>query len=200
MIHRSLGTETKAAVLLAALSLATAVPAGSGQPLGYEDTAKLAALADDPRLSAEDNFAFELGRAVVDRGSGASSTYIVTATQDYRSKTTGGKVRLSVLEKEAGGTMTHLLTINAGKFKTVAQLTGTLADIFREDLAVPAADQEIGKIGDLGHGGEIRFFAESNEALRYDWAAPGEPVHSTRFKRADIQVFLGILTHPKAGA
>ena len=109
----------------------------------------------------------------------------MTATQDYRSKTTGGKVRLSVLEKEAGGTMTHLLTINAGKFKTVAQLTATLADIFRKDLDVPAANQEIGKIGDLGHGGEIRFVAESNDTLRYDWAAPGEPVHSTRWHQAN---------------
>ena len=194
MIHRSLGTETKAAVLLVALALAIAAPAGSGQPLGNEDTAKLGALADDPQ------FTFLLGQAVVERGGGASSTYIVTATQDDRSKTTGGKVRLSVLEKEAGGTMTHLLTINAGKFKTVAQLTGILVDIFRKDLAVAAANQEIGKIGDLGHGGEIRFFAESNDVLRYDWAAPGEPVHSTRFKRADIQAFLGILTRPKAGA
>ena len=198
MIHRSISPGRKAAAVLASFSLALAAPRAGAQ--FASPTAAPAAPASSAEPVPEDRFAFELGRAVVDRGGGASSTYIVTATQDYRSKTTGGKVRLSVLETGAGGTMTHLLTINAGKFKTVSQLTGTLADIFRKDLAVPAANQEIGKIGDLGHGGEIRFVAESNDTLRYDWAAPGEPVHSTRFKRTDIQVFLGILTHPKTGA
>ena len=191
----SLVRGRQAAAVLTSCSLALAASRAEAQFTTQPAAPAAATAAPVP----EDSFPFELGRAVVDRSGGASSTYTVTATQDYRSKMIGGKVRLSVLEKEAGGTTTHLLTINTGKFKTVAQLTGTLADIFRKDLDVPAANQEIGKIGDLGHGGEIRFVAESNDTLRYDWAAPGEPVHSTRFKRNDIQVFLGILTHPKAG-
>ena len=199
MIQQTLLSGAKAVILFAAFSLAVAASAADAEPQSAEELAKHPELANSPALAPDDNFAFELGRAVVDRGGGASSTYTVAATQDYRSKTTGGKVRLTVLEKNPGGTMTHLLTINTGKYKTVAQLTGTLADIFRKDLDVPAANQEIGKVGDLAHGGEIRFVAESNDVLRYDWTAPGEPVHSTRFKRTDIQVFLGILTHPKAG-
>ena len=192
MIHRNLSRGKQAAAVLAAFALTLAAGQVSAQ---FNPPATAPAAAPVP----EDVFGFGLGRAVVDHGDGTSSAYTVDATQDYRSKLTGGKVRLSVVEKGAGGTMTHLLTINTGKYKTVAQLIQTLVDIFRRDLAAPAANQEIGKIGDLGHGGEIRFVAESSDVLRYDWSAPGEPVHSIRLKRGDIQVFLGILTHPKAG-
>ena len=192
MIHPNLWGGKRTAAVFASFILALA-----GGQVFAQSTPPPAAPAAAPVV--EDTFDFELGRAVVDHGDGTSSLYTVDATRDYRSKQTGGKVRLTVVEKGAGGTMTHLLTVNTGKYKTVAQLTATLADIFRKDLDVPAANQEIGKIGDLGHGGEIRFVAESTDVLRYDWAAPGEPVHSIRLKRRDIQVFLGILTHPKAG-
>ncbi len=144
-------------------------------------------------------FSYELGRATADGDGGAGSTYTVASTVEYSSKQTGAKLRLMVVEKGGAGTMTHLLTVNTGKYKTVAQLTETLAGIFRKYLADAPANQEIGKIGDINHGGEIRFVAESREKLRYDWQAPGEPTHSTQFKRNDIQVFLGILMHPKVG-
>lgn len=150
-----------------------------------------------PAPAAEVVYAFDLGRAVVDHQDDASSVYSVAATQDLRSKSTGGKVRLLVVEKGAGGSMSHLLTINTGKYKTVAQLTTFLAEVFRRYLAVPAANQELGKVGDLAHGGEMHFIAESTDVFRYDWLTPGEPLHSTRLKRNDIQVFLGILTHLK---
>ena len=192
MIHPDLARGRQAAAILASFVLALAAGRASAQ---FTAPSTAPAAAPVP----EDTFDFELGRAVVDHSDGTRSLYTVDATRDYRSKQTGGKVRLTVVEKGAGGTMTHLLTVNTGRYKTVAQLTATLADIFRKDLDVPAANQEIGKIGDLGHGGEIRFVAESTDVLRYDWVAPGEPVHSIRLKRRDIQVFLGILTHPKAG-
>ena len=196
MIPHHLSRGKQAAAILASWVLALAARSASAQFVS-PSTAPAAAPATAP--AAEDVFGFELGRAVVDHGDGTRSLYTVDATQEYRSKLTGGKVRLTVVEKGAGGTTTHLLTINTGKYKTVAQLTATLADIFRRDLDTPAANQEIGKIGDLGHGGEIRFFAESTELLRYEWATSGEPVRSIHLKRGDIQVFLGILTHPKAG-
>ena len=195
MIPHQIARGKPAAAVLAGFVLGLAAGQASAQfvPPSTTPAAPVAAPV------AEDVFGFELGRAVVDHGDGTRSVYTVDATQDYRSKQIGGKVRLKVVEKTAGGTTTHLLTINTGKYKTVAQLTATLADIFRRDLDVPAANQEIGKIGDLGHGGEIRFFAEAPDVLRYEWAAPGDPVHVIRLKRGDIQIFLGILTHPGAG-
>ena len=185
----------KPAAVLAAFVLGLAAGQASAQfvPPSTAPASPVAAPA------AADVFGFELGRAVVEHDDATRSLYTVDATQDYRSKLTGGRVQLKVVEKAASDTVTHLLTINTGKYKTVAQLTATLADIFRRDLDVPAANQEIGKIGDLGHGGEIRFFAEAPDVLRYEWVAPGEPVHAIRLKRGDIQVFLGILTHPGAG-
>ena len=197
MIHRSFPRGKTSAAVLTSLSLALLASQVSAQ--FTPPTASPAARADAAAPVAEAAFDFSLGRAVVDREGGASSTYAVDATREYGSKATGGKVRLTVVEKDAGGSTTHVLTVNTGKYKTVAQLTGILADIFRKDLEVLAANQEIGKIGDLDHGGEIRFVAESTGIMRYDWQTPGEPVHSTRFKRTDVQVFLGILTHPKAG-
>ena len=192
MIPRHLPRGTEAVAVLVSFVITLAAGQVSAQ---FNPPAAATAAAPVPG----DVFGFELGRALVDHGDGTSSSYTVDATQDYRSKLTGGKVRLTVVEKGAGGTMTHLLTINTGKYKTVAQLTQTLVDIFHKDLDAPAANQEIGKIGDLGHGGEIRFFAEPPDVLRYDWAVPGEPLHSIRLKRGDVQVFLGVLTHPKAG-
>ena len=192
MIPHHLSRGKEAVAVLASFVLALAAGQASAQ---FNPPAAAPAAAAVPA----DSFAFELGRRPVDHGDGTSSSYTVDATQDYHSKLAGGKVRLTVVEKGAGGTMTHLLTINTGKYKTVAQLTQTLVDIFRKDLDAPAANQEIGKIGDLGHGGEIRFFAEPPDVLRYDWAAPGEPVHSIRLKRGDVEVFLGILAPLKAG-
>ena len=199
MIHRSLPTGKKAVAVLASFSLALLAARARAQFTSPPAAPAGALGAAAPVPVTPDAFGFELGQAVVDRGGGTSSLYTVAATQDYRSKTTGGKVQLTVVERDGRGTMTHLLTVNTGNYKTVAQLTAMLADIFRKDLDVPAANQEIGKIGDLNHGGEIRFVAESNDTLRYDWMTPGEPPHSTRFKRNDIQVFLGMRTHPKAG-
>ncbi len=139
---------------------------------------------------AED-LSFPVGRSVVE-----SATYTVAATADYASKQKGAKLRFTAVETNDAGKNTHVLTVNTGKHKTVAQLGDTLAGIFRQYLAAAPANQEIGKIGDLNHGGEVRFYAESQESLRYEWEAPGQPAQSTHFKRGDIQAFLGILTHP----
>ena len=181
-------------VVLAALGLSLASASASAQFVRPS-----APPAEAAAPTPEAVFPFEIGRAVVDHDKGASSIYTVEATQDYRSKATGTKVRLSVLEKTAGGTQTHMLTINTGKYRTVAQLVASVADIFRKYLDNSTPVQEIGKIGDLAHGGEIRFVAEPQGFLRYSWLTPGEPTQSTRFKAADIQILLGLLTHPKAG-
>ena len=196
MNRRSLSAKTPIAALVAA-NLCLSASAVFAQAAATSDAPAATAVAVNP--SVEETFGFELGRATVDRDAASGSTYTVTATQDSRSKQTGAKIRLTVRDKDATGSSTHLLTLNTGKYKTVAQMTGLLADIFRKYLAVEPANQEIGKIGDINHGGEIRFYAASRAALRYDWLTPGEPVHSTNFKRADIQIFLGILAHPKPG-
>ena len=180
-------------IIFASLGLSL-VPATASAQFVRPSTAPAEAVAPTP----EAVFSFEIGRAVVDHDNGASSIYAVEATQNYRSKTTGAKVRLSVVEKSAGGTQTHVLTINTGKYKTVAQLVETVADIFRKYLNGVTPVQEIGKIGDVAHGGEIHFVAEPQGFLRYSWLTPGEPTQSTRLKATDVQVLLGILTHPKA--
>ena len=56
------------------------------------------------------------------------------------------------------------------------------------------ANQELGKIGDLSQGGEVRFVAESTDDLRLDNLRPNEPAHSSHYRRADIEAFLTALT------
>ena len=154
-----------------------------------------AAPAEPPAASTAattDSFDYTIGNRAVE---GAVSTvHTVQSTQPYNSPNKSAKIRFTVRESDAKGTMTHLLTVNTGKYKTVSQMSATLADIFRKFLSAAPTGQEIGKIGDVRYGGEIRFFAESRDVLRYEWVVPGQAPQAIRFGRNDIQTFLDLLT------
>lgn len=151
-------------------------------PAGTEAPAALAPL---------DVFAFEIGHAAR-----AGAVYTVEATQPATSKLTGQKVRLKIVESVGLDRTTRYFTLATGKHKTVAQLNAVVTEIFRRFLATPppAANAELGKIGDLRYGGEVRFVVESPDSLRFDNLAPNEPPRPSHYSRADIEALLIALT------
>ena len=140
------------------------------------------------------SFGYELGH-VSEIEAGTESVFSLRATQPSGSKLTGQKVRLIVEDRSAQGTKTRLLSLNTGKHKTVDQFCAGLRDIFRkyQTLGSNATGQEIGKVGDIKYGGEIRFVAESPEHLRYDMQTDGEENHSTQFSRSDVSMIVALL-------
>ena len=146
-------------------------------------------------------FSFQLARIVQD-ANGVHSVYVLRATQPADSKLMSQKIRLTVDQTTPQGTTTRQLTLNTGKRKTVAELCGTLRDIFLkyQSSRSSAAGTQIGKIGDFKYGGEIRFVAESPETLRYDMQTEGEEDHSTQLgadEVANLIALLGEVTMPK---
>ena len=135
-------------------------------------------------------FPFEIGHAAK-----AGTVYIVSATQPATSKLTGQKIRLKIFERTGVDTATRYFMFATGKYKTVAQLDTILAETFRRFLATPppAAGQELGKIGDLKHGGEVRFIATSTDILRFDNISPNEAVRASEYSRTDIEGLLAAL-------
>ena len=97
-------------------------------------------------------------------------TYAVRATQPVDSKLKSQRVRFTSITKTADGSTTKYFTINTGKYKTVAQLDAYLHDAFAKFLAGAPANAEVGKVGDIKYGGEIRFVVESPgcPALQHD--------------------------------
>ena len=140
-------------------------------------------------------FSFEIGHATR-----PGVVYTISATQPAASKLTGQKIRLKLVETIGIDRTTHYFTLATGKHKTVADIDTILTDIFRRFLARPGvANQELGKIGDLSQGGEVRFVAESADDLRFDNLRPNEPAHSSHYRRADIEAFLAALTGVSPG-
>ena len=144
--------------------------------------------------AAPANFGYELGHLGQDEA-GTHSVFSLRATQPGGSKLTGQKVRLIVEETSPQGSKTRQLSLSTGKHKTVDQFCAGLRDIFRkyQTLGAGAAGQEIGKIGDIKYGGEIRFVAESPEHLRYDMVTEGEENHSAQFTSGDVSVLIALL-------
>ena len=140
-------------------------------------------------------FSFEIGHAAR-----PGVVYTISATQPTASRLTGQKIRLKLVETTGIDRTTHYFTLATGKHKTVADIDATLTDVFRRFLARTAvANQELGKIGDLSQGGEVRFVAETADDLRFDNLRPNEPAHSSHYRRADIEAFLAALTGVSPG-
>ncbi len=125
-----------------------------------------------------------------------TKTYTVLSTEPLSSKLPGQKIQLRIDGVRAGGgTSTHTLVINTGKFKTVGATEAVVADIFRRFLAGPAAPgQEFGQIGNINLGGAMHFVAESTDRLDYKILTPGKEDNLGHFSREDVQTFLPILT------
>ena len=121
------------------------------------------------------------------------ATYTVKATQPPDSKLKSQRVRFTSITKTADGSTTKYFTINTGKYKTVAQLDVYLHDAFAKFLAGAPANTEVGKVGDVKYGGEIRFVVESPEVLRYDTMTVGEPNASLTIPRAEVAAYAAIL-------
>ena len=144
-------------------------------------------------------FAFELGRSSQDEGE-THSLYTLKATQGRDSKLTGQKIRLLIEDRTAQDSTTRQLSLSTGKHKTVATLCDNLREIFRkyQVLGSNAAGQELGKIGDIRYGGEIRFVAESPEHLRYDLQTEGEANHSVQFTPGEVAVLAALFGQTQA--
>ena len=140
-------------------------------------------------------FPFEIGRVAE-----ATTVYTINASQPATSKLTGQKIRLKIVEKTGADTNTSYYTLATGKYKTVAQLDALLVEIFRRFLASPpsVSGKELGKIGDLKHGGEVRFVAASADMLSFDKFSPNEPVRGTVYSRADVRGLLAALIAPSS--
>ena len=139
-------------------------------------------------------FSFQLAR-VAQSNAGVQSFYTLRATQPADSKQTGQKIRLTVDRTTPQGTTTRQLTLNTGKRKTVTELCATLRGIFikYQSTRTGAVGSEVGKIGDLKYGGEIRFVVDSPEFLRYDMQTEGEEDHSTKLSADEVSNLIALL-------
>jgi hypothetical protein len=150
-----------------------------------------------------------VGRAVVQSRPDLEVVYTLASTAPVTSRAANQKIRLAIEETglrdvtlddgqtvQRQGSSSRNVSINTGKFKTVGQLNAMVAGIFRRFLALDRAtvpNQELGKIGDVRYGGELRFMAESPKTLRFDYEPRTAPDRAIRFSRADVQAFLGLL-------
>lgn len=137
---------------------------------------------------APETFDFDLGTREM-----KGATYGVKATQPLDSKLKSQRIRFTARTSTADGSTTRYFTINTGKYKTVAQLDMYLRDVFAKFLAGAPANTEVGKVGDIKYGGEIRFVVESPDVLRYDTMTAGEPNASMSLPRAEVMAYAAIL-------
>ncbi len=165
------------------------------------------AQTDAPAATAV--FSTELGRATLKPNPGLTINYTVTSTMPLDSQAVSQKLRFTVEEDglrevtdsngqklERQGTFTHYLTINTGKYKTLEQLKGIVADMFRHFLAGAASaapNTDLGKIGDARYGGEMHFMVDGPDALRCDYTPATPGVTTVQLKRRDVQALLDIL-------
>ncbi len=184
-LHQRPLAPCHAALLVGSLALALAIPAQAQQtaPSAPDASAVSASVGDLP---------FEIGHATK-----SGAVYTITATQPATSKLVGQKVCIKVVDTTGTSTTTRYYAVATGKFKTVAQLDTILSEIFGRFLSSPAPaapNQEIGKIGDVKHGGEVHFFADPSNRLRLDSLHPGEPTHTSYYSRADVEALQAALT------
>lgn len=142
-----------------------------------------------PALStAPETFDYDLGTRNVD-----GATCGVKATQPVDSKLKSQRVRFTAVVPHTGGSTTRYFTVNTGKYKTVAQLAASLREAFAKYLAGAPANTEVGKVGDIKYGGEIRFVVESPDVLLYNTMTPGEPNASMKLSKEEVTAYVAIL-------
>ncbi len=146
------------------------------------------AVASPAAATAPETFDYNLGTQEMN-----GATYTVKATQPADSKLKSQRVRFTSVVKTDAGSTTRYFTINTGKYKTVAQLDAYLHDAFAKFLAGAPANAEVGKVGDVKYGGEIRFVVQSPDVLRYDTMTQGEPNASMTLPRAEVAAYAAIL-------
>ena len=177
MIHRKL-------LLSAGVALVAALPAthaGAQSP----------APAPVATATAPMSFDYKLGSGTVD-----GAAYTVEGTQPAKSSRKSQRVGFTAVAPTGTGTTTRYFIINTGKYKTVAQLDAYLLDVFNKFLTGGApANPEIGKVGDIKYGGEIRFVVETpNKTLRYESATAGEQPSSMTLPYAEVSAYSVILS------
>ena len=153
-----------------------------------------AAAPSEPATVTASAFSYELGHAENSR-EGVSATYSVRATQPFDSKLASQKIQLERNGSSPGVTTHRTLVVNTGKYKTVGadervHRRGLFAAFYRRR---PRPGQELGKIGDVRYGGEIRFVAASADQLDYHVVSSTGQDNAGRFDGADVQAFLSIL-------
>ena len=138
---------------------------------------------------------------VVRQSGGTTQTYLVLATEPPSSKLVGQKIQLRIEGVNPGHTSTQTLVIYTGKFKTVGATEKIVTDIFWRFASGPVvAGQELGRIGNVNLGGEMRFVAASADQLDYKIVMPGKENDLGHFTRADVVTFLPLLADPDGKA
>ena len=173
--------QRKSSLSLAAafLGLAFAAPALCAQ----------APVAPTAAATAPTSFDYKLGSQTKD-----GATYTVESTQPVDSKLKSQRVKFTSVVPTGSGTTTRYFIINTGKYKTVGELGAYLRDVFGKFLGGAPANAEVGKVGDIKYGGEIRFVVESPDVLRYDTMTAGEPNSSMTLPASEIKAYTSILT------
>ena len=186
-LHPRFPRPVRATVALGAVALLSITPLQAQQAAPNPPTATEAEAAPKPAES----FAFEIGHAA-----NTGAVYSVYATQPATSKLTGQRVRLKIVTTSGFDRNTHYFTLATGKHKTVAQLNAFLVEVFQHFLAAtpPAPGQELGKIGDVKQGGEVRFVVASAKILRFDNLSPDQPVQVSNYSRDEVAGLLAALT------
>lgn len=187
-----------AAMVCGFLSVASAqVPTAPAVPVAVEPAVRVVQPAE-----------LVLARASFRPRPELEATYTIYGSAPADSPLTGQRIRLSVAESglrdvtldngqttQRQGSATHDITINTGKFKTIAKLKAIVAEYFVHFLSGPLVlNQDLGKIGDAKYGGEVHFVAESPNVLRFDFVpSTASPENAIRFRRADVQGFVTLL-------
>ncbi len=123
------------------------------------------------------------------------ATYTVEATEPADSGLKSQRVRFTAVAPTGAGKTTRYFMINTGKYKTVAQLDAYLRESFGKFLSGAPANTEVGKVGDIKYGGEIRFVVDApNDTLRYEAMTAGEQPSSMMLTRAEVAAYVAILS------
>ena len=140
-------------------------------------------------VTAPMTFDTTLGTRTVD-----GATYTVDATQPVNSALKSQRVRFTAVMPTSTGKTTRYFIVNTGKYKTVAQLNASLRESFDKFLSGAPASAEVGKVGDIKYGGEIRFVVEKpGDTLRYESMTTGEQPSSMMLSKAEVAAYSAIL-------
>ena len=175
MIHRK-------PLHLAGAILLTFLPAAG---LRAQAAAPAAATATAPMT-----FGNTLGTRTMD-----GATYTVEATQPADSALKSQRVRFTAVVTTSTGKTTRYFIVNTGKYKTVSQLNASLRETFGKFLSGAPANAEVGKVGDIKYGGEIRFVVQTpNDTLRYESMTAGEQPGTMALPHAEVAAYAAILS------
>lgn len=175
--------------LLVPFALTTLAAADAQQPFQASPPTAPASAAPSPTPVTLD---YDLGHIVQSRGD-VRTVYTLRATQPRDSKQVSQIIRLTAEETDPRGTFTRVISLRTGKYKTVGQFCDVVRDILRKYVSGTANGQELGKIGDLRYGGEVRFVAESPDALRYETKTQGQEDLVSKISADDVVNFVALL-------